>query len=752
LSIVLFVLLAAGQMASAALHEYRYIEGEAHSASEGSGLRKEGFTAWMAHPSQGAVVVLGGPGNWLEYEVKGLAARPYSVFVRGLAWATGCAVDVYWDGQRIGPTSYAHPATALRWSREVGVVQGPGDHRLRLVGADGIHQAPYLDAILLTTQEGLQPDDADQDFASFSTALPPLVLAEEAGARALMPQPGEAAATAPIEVRALQAKPPVLGENELRFRLAAAAPEVAELSVRLGDGPVATTEARLAGQGEEEVAMRFRAEQTGPAPLHVAVLAGGGTLASGAYAVTVPAPARVSLDEYAYPLGTTAMTWSAEFAGADPSFAATLVTEVEVRAEGAQAILFGTRRGTGAAAIPLQIPIVGFGPGRYEVVSRFAQQGRTVLTERHTVMIFVPVPFEEWLPVKSTRAQGPVLLLNDRPFLGRLLFHAAPNQSTRAQGFNLVQCFGADPDPLDSIQRHLDQCAQHGLWGMVALFNNRFFLPGPGFDRERLRQAVLRFKDHPALFGWDLIDEPDCREDTTPAEVAECARLVRGLDPNHVVWVNLCRVNRALEWLESQDLWSFDAYPFPVQGFAGYAPWLKLSDESLRGRRPLGTCLQTYQWSAQASLPMPTAEQLRASAWLHILHGYTWFGFYSYYDPEPAGCLARAPELWSYCRALNAELVAMSGVILDPTPFQSLAVEAAAGEVEAGLKPSADAQVVVVVVSGAREPRRVRVTIPGPATEAEVLFDQPRRLSLKDGIVEDILPSYGTLVLKIRQP
>jgi hypothetical protein len=442
------------------------------------------------------------------------------------------------------------------------------------------------------------------------------------------------------------------------------------------------------------------------------------------------------------------MTWSADLTGADPGFAATLAAEVEVRDLGAADVRFATRLDAGTVAGPLAIPLAGFGVGPYLVTSRFTRQGKPVLSDGRRVSRFAPLTFEEWVPVKTTRARGPVLLLNDRPFLGRLLFHAAPNQATKSHGFNLVQCYGSDPNPLASIQNHLDQCAQNGLWGMVALFNNRFFLPGPGFDREHLGEAVTRFRDHPAVFGWDLIDEPDGRDDMTPAEVAECARLVRELDPNHIVWVNLCRPNRALEWLESQDLWSFDAYPFPVQGFAGYEAWLKVSDGNLRGKRPLGTCLQTWQWSVDGALPMPTPEQLRASAWLHILHGYTWFGCYSYYDPEPSGCLARTPQLWSYSRELNTELVAMADLILDPASFQGLTVETPGGGVEAGLKESGGTR-VVVVVSGAREPRQVRLTIPGPATEAEVLFDRPRRLPVKDGIIEESLPAYGTLVVRV---
>jgi hypothetical protein len=749
---VVFLLALLPVAATAAVQEYRYLECERPSAESGSGLRPEGFTPWMAHPSGAAVRVLNGPGDWLEYEIKGLGAGSYGLFVRGLAWEKGCEVEAYWDGVKVGATSYPRPATALRWSNEVCRVNGPGDHRLRLMAAPGSTQAPYLDVILLTTQDGLHPEDDDQDFQSFSSGLPALSLGVGTGTRTVLPLgAGVQPLDGPLTVVAIAVAPLGFGANAATLQLRSAEPIVAEIRIGLPGAIAAVAAARLAGQGDVAVVkVPWQAGKTGATELEVAVVDGARTLVSGAYPIVVPAPVSVALDEYAYPLGAATATWTPSLA-AGPELGAALAVDLECRAlDGDPTPLLRLHLAAGTATTPQALPLAGLARGRYELLSGFTLAGQPVLTDRREFRLFDPLPAEPWEAVQTTAARGPLLLLNGKPFLGRMLFHAAPNPTTRGQGFNLVQCFGGDPDPLDSIQTHLDQSAQHGLWGTVALFNNRFFLPGKGFDREHLRAAVLRFKDHPALFGWDLIDEPEGHDGMTPAEVAACAALVRELDPKHIVWVNLCQWPRALEWLASQDLWSFDAYPFPAQGFAGYEPWFKVSDAELRGRRPLGTCLQTYQWSSHASLPMPTPDQLRASAWLHILHGYTWFGYYSYFDPEPAGCLARDPRLWSYCRALNTELQALAPLILSPEPWSPLEVEGGAGEVQAGIKDHAGTR-TLVIVSGSRQARQVRVRLPGAAGRAEVLVDRARSLPIVDGILAADLPIYGTLILHLPQ-
>jgi len=731
-------LLLCASSAGAAPREYCYIEGERYTATEGSGLRKEGFTSWMSHPSKGEVMVLGGPGNWLEYEVKDLRPGPYHLLVRGLAWAAGCEVDVTWDGEPVGRTSYPRPGTALKWSREVGVVSGPGDHKLRLVGAPGIIQAPYLDVILLTTQEGLQPPDADQDFESFTTALPLMQLKTETGALTLMPEPGGLSPTdAPWEVTSVEAGPPGIGANEVRVGLRATGAQTASVTVQVGEQAV---EADPSPEGAE-VRVPWEIERPGVTQLALSLVAGQTQLLSGSYAVTVTDPVRVSLDEYAYEFGAQVATWTATYT-ARPEVARACAAEVEVRESAGTEVLARHTVPGAEGAVTQPLSLRGLPRGRYEVTSRFTRDGRPMVEDRREFILFDPVPPETWEPVQRTEARDDVLLLNGKPFLGKLLFHAAGDEKTRNQGFNLVQCYGGDPNPLESIQSHLDACETTGLWGTVALFNNQYFRPGREFDLEHIREAVLRFRDHPAVFGWDLVDEPDGAE-MSPAHVAEAARLIRELDPNHIVWVNLCRVDQGLEWLESQDLWSYDAYPFPVQGFAGYAPWLKVSDENLRGKHALGTCLQTYQWSDLPTIPMPTPDQLRASAWLHILHGYKWFGYYSYYDPEPAGCLARDPVLWSYCRALNAELRAMQGLIVAPEPFEWLD---AGPDVTAGLK-AYEGRRYLIVVSGAREPVHVRVAVEGQ--RARVLFEREREAPVGEGVLEDDLGAYGVRVYEV---
>lgn len=723
----------------AALQEYRYVEGEACAATEGSGLREEGFTSWMMHPSGSKVMVLA-PGGWLEYRISGLADRQYGVYVRGLAWASGCETDVLWDGQPLGRLRFPKPGTALKWSERVGTVRGPGNHTLRLVADAAITQAPYLDAILLTTQDGYQPDDADRDFVSFTTALPLLQLSDAKGTRGVAPEP-EGTGTGEAAVQSAQAGPLGIGGNEvgLEVVLSGGAPRPVTVRAGLDNCPAAEAQVALEPGKAQGVRLICEALQPGRTFLRVRLMDGERKLATGAYPVSVPDPVAMALEPYAAPVGTSEVVWRATLA-TRPEVSREVSAQVVLRAAGETEALVTQVVSVEGQSLETRLATSDLPRGAYVVTARLQRAGALLREQTLDLRVFDPVPNEEWEPARRTEAHGGVVLMNGRPFLGRLLYHSPPTAQVREQGFNLVQCYGSDPDPLESIQKHLDGCAESGIWGTVALFNNRFFLPGGRFDLEHLALAAERFRDHPALWAWDLIDEPEVSVE--PAQVAEAADLLRRLDPDHLVWVNLCQPTRGLDYLDAQDLWSFDSYPIPARGPFAFEQWLAISDEHLRNRRPIGSVMQAY-CGPEGRLPTPA--ELRCMTYLHLLHDYRWLGMYTYYDPEPAGCLARSPELWAATRALNSELRALEPVLLDVAPMEACATDAT-GAFEAGTKSAAGRRIVI----GANgEGREVTVGIQAEGTRAQLLFEREREVAIEGGVLMDRYGPYAVHVYEV---
>ncbi len=736
LSAVLPVLLL-GATAAPALYEYRYIEGEACDRGEGQGLREEGFTSWMRHPSGGKVIVFGNPaGGFVEYDINGLGEGPYTLFIRALDMAQ-TRTRVLWDGQDLGLLARENAnSVALRWSRPLGPVSGPGDHVLRLEGSADSTQWPYIDVILLTNQPGYVPSNDDQDFASYRTLWPMLSGGPE-GAPTMAPAPAGDPRELPVVVRRVAMAPPVLGPNLLQIVLRNTGPQTEmRVEARIGEEAAAAGTVTV-GEGQEAVLeLRPEAWRSGPTTLLVRLLVGGREGAAATYPVTVAPAAEVALDEYAYPSNVGSGKWTCRLLCA-PELTPRMTIAWELRQVEPERTV-ARENLEGAAEVTRALPLSRLPIGRYEIHAVLRLADRVVQEDTQAFIRFPTTAFPAWEPVREAKAVGDRLMVNGRPFLARLLYHSPATPEVRTRGFNLVQCWAeTQDDPAPKIRQHLDACQQNGVYGTVALFHS-YFRDGLGFNLGHLQQVITALKDHPAIIAWDLIDEPDGLS-VTPQQVAEAATLIRQLDPNHPVWVNLCQYPRATEYLDSQDIWSFDCYPFPTLTAKAFRVWLAISDEALLGRKVLGTCLQTYVYSRHDQR-MPTPDELRSSAWLHAIHGYTWFGYYSYYDGEPAGCLANTPELWSHVRALNSELVACQEAILGTGNWRPLATEPERGDVEARMKTVGDKRYVVVVNLG-REPLSVSVRPDLAEFCSRLLFESDAKPEAANEIIAHLRPS-----------
>jgi hypothetical protein len=725
-----------------ALDDYRYVEGEAFTSSQKSEFRDKGFTPWMKSPSHGRVAIVW-PEGWLEYSVKGLINKPYNIYVRSLA--ISAIYDIYWDGAKVGTSVFPEEITSLQWTKRIATVTGGGDHVLRLVPLASNTNVPYVDVILLTTNPDYLPGMDDQDFQSFSSYLPPLIIKGKSQ-EMLTPVPAKKSATPEtIEISSISAPPFEIGINRITIKLKnlLGKPRSANVAASIGNGKKTVIPISLPADSEREIVIACDANLPGKWQLNLSVVEQGKSLINVNYAVSVANPISISADEYAYSIGTKKAVWKVVSKGSAKSLGEIKV-HISMKTRLGVKPLQNRNLSFSGQAVEAGFEIGKLTPGRYVFISKFIRQGNLMLVDKREFTIFRPVPLDVWEPITRTEARGDAIYVNGKPFLGRLLSHAGPKKLVRNQGFNLVPCAGWDPDPRGSIQSTLDACAKAGMWGSIALFNNGYYLREGHFDLEHIQEAVLKWKDHPALWGWDIIDEPDV-QNVTPEEVAKVAELIRKLDPNHIVWVNLCMSGKSSDYLQSQDLWSYDYYPLPSIGPFGYQHiWLDITDKEFRGKRPIGTYLQTY---SAAGDRMPTPDELRSSCYLHIIHGYKWFGYYSYSEALPYGCLARDPDLWSSTRALNSELRKLAPVILDEAAFAPVSANLGPEKLQAVVK-MVNGKSYLIAVSGIPEPAIVQINIDGKV--AVELFGEERKLPIKNGMLKDDFAPYDAKVYEIR--
>lgn len=279
------------------------------------------------------------------------------------------------------------------------------------------------------------------------------------------------------------------------------------------------------------------------------------------------------------------------------------------------------------------------------------------------------------------------------------------------------------------------------------------------------KKTVRRFKNHPAVAGYYLRDEPGRSEFK---ELGDWAKKIRAIDDKHFCYLNLLPnyadanqlgvktyreyVNIFIKEVPLQ-LLSFDHYP--VIGDSSRAVrenWYEnleiFSDEASKAKKPFWAFALTV---AHGPYPIPTLAMLRLQVYSNLAYGAQGIQYFTYWTPKdtqwnfhngPITLESRRSEVYDKIKLLNGEIQNLSGVFLGaklvsvahtgksiplgtmrltelPKPIQLLETEGT-GAVVAVLEKGNDLFLVVV---NRDLINTMRLTIKGDATVEKVLKD-----------------------------
>ncbi len=227
--------------------------------------------------------------------------------------------------------------------------------------------------------------------------------------------------------------------------------------------------------------------------------------------------------------------------------------------------------------------------------------------------------------------------------------------------------------------RALDLAAQAGVKLFVG--DGRFAHPG-----EELRQAAQAYRNHPALAGYLLRDEPSVGDF---AALAASRDALKAIDPAHWSYVNLFPTYASAAQL------GCETYPEHVRRFfLEFRPEVLSFDHYpiLEGDQLRRDFFQNLEWIRQISLefgtpfwafaltcphrpyPMPTLGHIRLQTWSNFAYGARGLQYFTYWTPTPGTWdFHDAPirldgtcsPTWDLLRAFNREVQACADILLD---------------------------------------------------------------------------------------
>ncbi len=336
-----------------------------------------------------------------------------------------------------------------------------------------------------------------------------------------------------------------------------------------------------------------------------------------------------------------------------------------------------------------------------------------------------------------------------------------------------------------AVKEYLDAAHANGvsILGYPYPMELKFILqPLPGRnkltdkEREMLGRVIRKWKDHPAIIGWYLFDEPDLKNKfKTPRLTRDVYELVRAEDPYHPCVTVVLDARVMKDYKVGGDIVGGDPYPsFLPEGCRRPTRIRNELRELAHAGKPMWTLLQAYSQATIYGPDHPTWGNDRAPSYSDVrmqayqalvndsrgIYWYafetgkrlagehakgTWGGggsclFYEYEELSHGVYYGLAPEMQRMGKLL---LAAKRGPMLNV---------AAAADVEACLFERPEGQ-IVVGLNMTNEPQKgVRVSLPKAEGTAWHVVMEGRQVTEREGaLVDDFQPYtvhvYSTAVL-----
>ena len=294
----------------------------------------------------------------------------------------------------------------------------------------------------------------------------------------------------------------------------------------------------------------------------------------------------------------------------------------------------------------------------------------------------------------------------------------------------------------EEVASLMDAAAVEGMQILLELTEYARRQPEP--DYRAIAALVKRYRRHPALLAWYLIDEP-AETKMAPASALAIYELIQELDPYHPVYLVNNRSRTYAAYSDASDILAIDVYPIPNYPITQVGDYMQQARWTSLERKPVWLIAQAFggveHWARS-----PTADELRNMIYQGLVGGAKGVLFYRYCQENERHIQPLA--LWQEVQRLAAELTELGPVLLQEE--YSLEVQPAGDGVEVAIKEY-KRDFYVFAVNVAQEPRWLDLRLAGlpPMGRAEVLHGQAVPTLAKGRLAAELGP-LGTAVFRLQ--
>ena len=495
-----------------------------------------------------------------------------------------------------------------------------------------------------------------------------------------------------------------------------------DVTYRLNDGEEESVACALNAGEHAQVLLRPRIKQRGQGQLLVTIEENEKVLHELVTSVVIPQPIALKLERERFSIGPD----SKAVIGYDcaPEFLAAIGDPLAELASGDTVVLRFRPNAHGFASIET----AALGEGKKTLILTLKDGKQDVARSEPVVLTIDPQLARVGVRADST------FTVDGKPFFPIGIYH--------------LSVHGLPPENLDAC---LNEVSEAGFNLIHAAYIGKGYDYGAFLDRAAAKNvmvitefippaAVRELAGKPAVFGWNLIDEPEWNGHT-PAQVRARYNTMREADPTHPWYTVLVEPKTVGDYLNSADCFAHDDYIYHLDKegalgklFLGMKSFREKVHANPYGHSPFLAAVQMHRFP-RMGLSLVTPPQFRNLTYQALAAGAKGIIDFAWNMPDDKDGYFKIhdyPELWAESKRIPREIKAIEAFLLEGELTNP---DTGAQDVFAGHWKLKDGRQLLCVVNTTPKDAAVRLPIPAreivplPRTRAQVLTIEKTQLT-----------------------
>ncbi|OGV48517.1 MAG: hypothetical protein A2017_16420 [Lentisphaerae bacterium GWF2_44_16] len=384
--------------------------------------------------------------------------------------------------------------------------------------------------------------------------------------------------------------------------------------------------------------------------------------------------------------------------------------------------------------------------GKYYIEAKLIGDEKTVSVKK-TVRKLAPFKGE------VTIDNDLITKVDGKPFLAYGWFSLDEKNIIKEKdtGYNVTVSYNTYFKPDEDLKKWLDFHYENGIKVLMYPYPKRVYNNPESWHRmlspvesEEIRAYVKKWKEHPAILGWYMADEPELRP-ALPARMNAIYEICKDEDPYHPCVLLNDTIGGIYKYIDSLDIADPDPYPKFLENGLASLPIEKVGQfienifKAGKNRKIAWATPQGFNYGDYGTINnrAPDFRELRNMQYQAIIAGCTGFTWYTY-----NGSLCY-PDCKDGIAFLCKEANVIRDIVLSPT--KRINIETGDTSVKAAYYKNIAGNDWIIAVNNATTEKKAKLVLPEKnTTEKWYVLSEGRSIEVKNGTIEHKFGIYDT--------